>query len=90
MPQLATLYIPAGLDLDRWLATLAAVADAAGWQVNSLVRRWDDMVDLLASRHADIGIIPSRDLLEPGRTPRLVAADTYRPPTPGPRRPRWR
>jgi hypothetical protein len=95
MPELlrAALYVPRGLELHRWSAALTAVADAEGWPVASLVRRWEDMTDLMCDRLVDVAIVPSWDHLPPDRIPRVVAADRYSSPRlmPGQRRPeiRW-
>jgi hypothetical protein len=95
MPELlrAALFVPRGIPAQRWTPTLAAVAEAEGWQPSTLVRRWDDLFELMCSRLVEVGIVPSMAHLPPDRLPRIVAADQYHSGEliPGQRRPaiRW-
>lgn len=89
----AALYVPVGIDVDRWLHRLAAVAEYHEWEVRSLVRHWGELAMLLRRDEVQIGIVGSSDHLDPDREPRLEVVDQWRPPVtlPGQRRPtvRW-
>lgn len=89
----ATLYVPAGTDLWRWLPQMTDWATSRGLTVGSTVRHWRELAALLGGGEADIGVIPSWEHLRPDRLPRLMAMQDppVAPSVPRPRpEVRWR
>lgn len=84
------LYIPAGVELWRWLTVLTSAGQDQGWHVDGYTRHWPELVDLLATGHYQVGLHASRSHLPPDRTPRLEAMDELPLLVPAQRRPQIR
>lgn len=80
----AGILVPAGVDPCNWLGWLdcAAVAEAEGWTVRTLARRWDDLVGLMRDGLLDVAIVATAGHLPPGHNPWLVVADEHQAPPP--------
>jgi hypothetical protein len=73
-PLRSVVYVPAGLELDRWLAACAQTVELHGWDLTAIVRRWEDVRRLLRSGLLDTLVIGHPGHLDPERIPRVVAA----------------
>jgi hypothetical protein len=88
-PLRSVIYVPSGLELDRWLAVCAEAVDAHGWDLSAVVRCWEDVTQLIRGGLLDLVVTGSREHLPPDRLPRVVAVDELETPAipPGQRRP---
>jgi hypothetical protein len=74
-PLRSVIYVPAGLELDRWLAVCAEAVDAHGWELAAVVRHWGDVRQLLRGGLLDLLVVGHPGHLDPQRIPRVVVAD---------------
>jgi hypothetical protein len=73
-PLRSVIYVPSGLELDRWLAVCAEAVDAHGWQLSAVVRCWEDVRQLLHAGLLDLLVVGHPGHLDPQRIPRVVVA----------------
>jgi hypothetical protein len=81
-PLRSVVYVPAGLELDRWLAVCAEAVELHGWELAAVVRHWSDVRQLLRGGLLDLLVIGHPGHLDPQRIPRVVIAGDPPPPAP--------
>jgi hypothetical protein len=73
----AIIYVPDDEDRDRWEARCLEYCDRRRYRVVALVvggpERWDDAMDMMYAREADVLVVASKMHLPPDRTPRVEA-----------------
>jgi hypothetical protein len=70
----SVVYVPSGLELNRWLKICAETVEAHGWDLTAIVRHWDDVRQLLRAGLLDTLVVGHPGHLDPQRIPRVVAA----------------
>jgi hypothetical protein len=73
-PLRSVVYVPVGLELDRWLAVCAEAVELHGWELAAVVRHWGDVRQLLHAGLLDTLVIGHPGHLDPQRIPRVVVA----------------
>jgi hypothetical protein len=73
-PLRSVIYVPAGLELHRWLAICAETVELHGWELAAVVRHWGDVRQLLHTGLLDLLVVGHPGHLDPQRTPRVVIA----------------
>lgn len=101
MPELLKAALMVPHDIASWrkvLSDLNAFAERQNWIPGAWTRTWSELVAATnrcqwcgIGGDADVGIVPSRSVLDPNRIPRLVIMDEEWPPPPEPgrQRPHW-
>lgn len=84
------LYVPQSVSLNPWLQGASCHSDAHGLELVTVARTWEDFAQLMINGLVMVGLVSTRDHLDPGRVPRVEVIDELEPPPiPGQRRPRW-
>lgn len=91
----AVIYLPAAVEVARWLPVCLAHCERHAYIVASVilpnVSGWAAVVDLLTGGEVDVVVVGSYDHLPPDRVPRIEEAVEDRPSgRPAQRRPRRR
>lgn len=86
----AVIYLPPGVDRDRWLSRCLEHCERRRYLVVSIVQvesGWHDVHQMLTNDEADVVVVGRFAHLDPTRTPRIEEATDYGD-TPRTRRPK--
>jgi hypothetical protein len=88
----AVVYIPAAVEVARWLPLCLTHCNREGYHVVAVIMptvgSWRSVFEMLVRREADVCVVGSYDQLEPDRMPRIEEATNNRTRPPGERRPK--
>lgn len=71
----AELLVPPGENPMDWYMEAAALARDHGAVLRGHLDTWDALFALMCEGVVQIGVVPSRSMLDPARLPRIVAID---------------
>lgn len=84
------LYVPRSVSLNRWLQEATCHSQTHGLELVTVARSWTDFAELMIEGLVTVGLVGTRDHLDPDRLPRVDVIDEQGPPPiPGQHRPRW-
>lgn len=88
----AAIYLPAAVEVARWLPICLVHCERNAYTVASIIwpslSGWDAVIELLAARDVDVVVVASYEHLPSDRTPRIEEATDFGPGPPSQRRPR--